>query len=542
MLAYGWTPLRKRVQKLTRCIAMTALSLGLMGAGEPMRLRPGLMPSPSAFSMVSGGEAAFVLLARAPQAELRFSALPLRGSRQIPDLNEIVLDFARPAPSGLFEQLPGILPEWVEFAYSGYDSAVIRGREPVQFSVFPEADGFVLRIEPRLGTASLQLAAERARLAAALGDTRRARETLARLWMENPGNPFVLRTRAGIEASVGDWQAAERYYALARAELPWDEDLRGSLEEARRETGLQFALATEYRDFEGGTVVDVIANAILPLRGRYAMELELQGTHATGKNVQQLDGTTLDVDKNVMSGVVGVVYRAEGGDITRLAALYGEAGPGARFSFLDRGPYRETEFFSVYHASYGETTEAAADEAFQDQIVLRHAQRLFPGLWAEGTARVTRYGVNRDDWVAKSAGFFASLRYVHNFFGWSAGLSYEVEGEYVWSRQLYPDGFGGTFLPLGIRDREVHALSASASAPLARNFWADAYGGWAIDRYGGDGPFGGFALRYMLAPGFEMTAGVSHSEVSGNQGTTGSSTTAGINLIYKMQGGPLYVE
>jgi hypothetical protein len=83
----------------------------------------------------------------------------------------------------------------------------------------------------------------------------------------------------------------------------------------------------------------------------------------------------------------------------------------------------------------------------------------------------------------------------------------------------------------------VHALSASASAALSRGLWLDLYGGWAVDRYADNGPFGGIALRYIPVDGLEISAGASHSTISASQGSSGGVTTGGISLSYKPGGG-----
>ena len=66
----------------------------------------------------------------------------------------------------------------------------------------------------------------------------------------------------------------------------------------------------------------------------------------------------------------------------------------------------------------------------------------------------------------------------------------------------------------------MHALSGSLSTELLRGLWADVYGGYAIDRYGPDGYFGGGDLRYAFAPGWALTLGGGYSQVSTRQGET----------------------
>jgi len=514
----------------------------MMAAPQPMPMQQAPMPQAPQFA----GTANFQVVERGPYAELRFSGLGLRAARQNSQLNEVALDFDRPISAGLFERLEGAVPEWVEFSYSGYDSAVIRARRPARFDTRADGDGFSLRISARDGAptaavpgGSVDLAAQQARVQAIYGDTVGARQQLDTLRRAEPGNPFALRTRGSVEAGVGDWQAAQRYYAIAQAERPQDSSLRGSLEEAARQNGPMISEGLEYRNSKGQTVVASTLKGKMPMTPDFAIEAGITGAHGKGDAVPNLAGVSSAQRSWSFSGVLGAIYHIPGGDDARLDALYSPAGFGAEFGYMSRTPISEFGATLTYHAPYLQTAESIVNKAFTDQAQMRWAQRIMRGLWGEIAARGTRYGVNKSDEAGVTAGFTASLRYLWEFYGWTAGLSYEVDGEYVVSSKPRVDPFGNSFIPLGITEREIHALSGSASTPLGEDFWLDAYAGFAYDRYGGSGPFGGLSVRYTPLPGFDISAGVSHSSVASHQGEGGgSATTAGLNLVYKMQGGP----
>ena len=518
------------VHRAARHFAACVIGFALLGASDLERL-----PPPSE-------RAAFAVVARDPYLELRFRGLALKSARQNPGLSEIAFDFAAAVDGELFAELERVVPEWIEFAYAGYDSAVIRTKRPASFTTRPEADGFSLRIEPTdaYGPGASELAAENARLDAMTGHPVRAQASFDGLQREDPRNPYVLRTRAGVEAQLGDWQAAQRYYALALAERPRDENLKRAYDRAQRETGPHVGIGGEWRHVETGeTIIAVTASGRLPAFRRLALTAEAKETIADADAVQRLDGTVAPYSDNALSGALGLVYTFTDGFELSGEALAGPNGGGLRGALRRRQASNETEIKTFFGEPYLETAEAIAAKAHRDGAELRHAQRIAKGLWGEAALRVLRYGVDDQRDTARSLGFTASLRFVRELFGWSAGVAYEVEGEYLYEEHPRLDVFGTSFLPLGLRDREVHALSGSMSAPLGEDFWFDSYAGYAYDRYGGNGPFGGLALRYTPLPGFDISLGASHSEVSGRQGEEGATTSAGLNLIYKMPGDPL---
>jgi hypothetical protein len=480
---------------------------------------------------------AFEVMARTPYAEIHFRGLSLKRARQNPGLNELALDFDQPVPNGVFDQLQQSLPEWVTFAYSGYDSAVIRAARPARFDTRPEADGFSLRItsmEPAQPEVA-QRDTEIARLDADAGQPGVALRHLSTLEESDPDDPNVLRAHGAVEAGVGDWNAAQHYYEQALAERPHDEGLRKSLDDVKREAGPQVALSTDWRHVaDGENVLSFSGGGRIPVLNGFFLTGQATDTRATGPAVLQINGTTAAVSTNMVSGAAGMLWQLAGGDEARLDALFSPAGPGGRAIFTMRWPYGQTEFTTQYHAPYLETAEAVNDKAVIDRVQARFDDRIIPGLWAELAGRATRYGVSDDSNLARTAGFNASLRWVQDVEGWSLGLAYEVNGEYVISRDDFVNSLGTHFSPLSIRNREVHDLALSASTPIFDDLWFDAYGGYAIDRFGGNGPFGGVSLRYTVAPGFDVTAGASYSSVPSHEGANEATTTAGVNLIYKM--------
>ena len=77
---------------------------------------------------------AFTVERSSPDAVIHFAGIALKDARTDPAKNEIVLTFDGQADRAVFDQLETALPGWVDNAYSGYDSAVIRAARPVATS------------------------------------------------------------------------------------------------------------------------------------------------------------------------------------------------------------------------------------------------------------------------------------------------------------------------------------------------------------------------------------------------------------------------
>ena len=145
-------------------------------------------------------------------------------------------------------------------------------------------------------------------------------------------------------------------------------------------------------------------------------------------------------------------------------------------------------------------------------------------MWATGEAQATRYGVKGDQNIARTAGWHAGLRY--DIDGWPLSLNYDGDGEYVITAHKVP------FIPLSIRTREVHQFGGAFSDDFGGDFWFDAYGGYAIDRYSTQGGYGGAALRYSPEPGLDIALDGRYSAVAEREGESGNVISAGFRLTY----------
>lgn len=463
----------------------------------------------------------FTVERSAPDAVIRFHGITLKDARTDPAKNEIILTFKGQADRNVFDQLQTALPGWVDMTYSGYDSAVIRAAKPVTFMTRGTRGGFDLRMMPR------RQAAAGPRLRGQIGAGGHD-VTLDGLQPPPQHTAFALR---GADYG-GHRRGAPVAVMLKQQPLAMTQNNESAMPEAH-EAGV--TMSGGWRRPDDGTIATGDLAVALPVGSGFKLIASAHDTYANAKRVRGLDGTENKLNEHALSGAAGIALNL-GGVFGRAEAsgegLWGKSGWGGRLAYAEELRHGGWGIAAEYRAPFDETLFAVADRATRSRAVLGFSQRFGGHFWGQVVGHVTRYGVKGDDNVADTAGASASLRYLANLGGLWAGLTYEFNGDYVLRNVRYQGAAPVPFSPLDIRTFEVHALSGSLSAELLDGLWIDGYGGYAIDRYGPDGYFGGGDLRYGFAPGWALALSGGYTQVSTSQGERGPLTTAGLKLIY----------
>jgi hypothetical protein len=464
----------------------------------------------------------FTVVRSGPDAEIRFQGLTLKAAKSDPANNQIILEFDGAADRSVFDRLETALPGWVDTAYAGYDSAVIRAARPVTFMTRSERGGFAVRMMPRGGRANA--AHLRGQIDAHGGNV-----ALAGMQRDDRSGAFALR---GSDYG-GHRHGRAVIVAMRQQPLAAIQGLERKPAEVRR--GGTVAVAGRWRHPEHGRLVESDVKAAIPVYRGLKLVGSAHDVDAEGSAVRRLDGTTPALNKNTISASAGVAFDLHGltgpGEV-RGEALWGASGWGGRLAYAERARHGYWGASVAYRAPYNDTLEAVADRGYRSRFAIDLAGGLADGLWAEAVLHGAQYGVDGDNNVAQTLGADASLRYLADLGGVWGGLTYEFDGDYVLSSHKYLGLAPRPFTPMAIRTFEVHAFSGSLTTELFRGLWADLYAGYAIDRYAPDGYFGGGDLRYAFAPGWALTMGGGYSQVSTRQGETGAVTSAGLNLVF----------
>ncbi len=457
------------------------------------------------------------VVSQSPDAELQFHGLALKSVRADDAQNAISLDFGGPIDGRVFDELQQTLPGWIAMSYAGYDSAIIRASRPVSFLTRPEGDGFSLRMVPR--DASAAPVASHAVLRGAIHD---AVPTNAAFVVHPPhrGDPR--------------WPETRLTYLLALTQHPDDMALRRGYDLAQKRSAIELQMSGGWRENRGQTIYAGQVSASVQVAGPVAVTGHFDDAYGHSESVRQLDGTFARVDKNAMSGGLGVAWNYPNGSRAAAELTYAKPGVGAQLSVDVEDALEHFATRGVYREAYTDTAEAVADDATRDYGEIDAAGRLFDGLWASGELRLTRYGVHGDANLAHTIGFTGGLSYLFpSYEGVSAGAAWTMDGEYTLGVHRYPGPAATTFIPLSIRTREVHDVTASLSSRVLDDVWIDAYGGYTIDRYGSDGALFGGGVRWSLFPDFDILLTAQHTQVASRQGVTGPETFAQLLLTYR---------
>lgn len=488
---------------------------------------------------VQSGSPGVEVLSAGPTPELRFHGMKLKSVRADDAQNEVALTFDGAIDPDVFDEVQRDLPDWVEKSYAGYDSAIIRTRQPATFMTRREEDGFSLRILAR-GPGQQQAAnTAPANLRGAISD--------------NPG--YAPGDAQGGGAAIAEHLAPGPYQTASLP--PSDFELRGSLDSNSRYYAQSVALhprslamqqaldrstagggsyisggSTYYRTPDRDTLVASNLRGKLEVGGGISLIASADDTWAKGNAVRQLNGTRTAFDRNVITGAAGLALDSDDGEL-RGEALFGQSNVGAMFSGYTGTASGFWRAAFEWNAPELGSTEAVADKATRDRFEVGFAQILSDGVWGSLTGRATRYGVAGDSDIARTAGFSANLEFDADIYNVLAGLFYDGEGEYVIDRDIYAGP--PAFTPLSIRNREIHQGGLKFTFPLLQDLLFDADGGYAYERYSKTGGwFGGAGLRYALTQGTNLNLSFRHTDISTNLGPVGPETTASLSLSFAL--------
>lgn len=455
------------------------------------------------------------IISRGPQPEFRVHGVSLKSVRADDTQNTVAFDFNGPVSEAAFVALQDALPGWVEMAYAGYDNAIIRTKRPVTFMTRAESDGFSMRFVPKDAAAPAP---------AQVAGLRGTAEGCSQGCPPAPAPPVPIDTHA--------WRAAEGFYTRVAFERPFDESLRGFYDAAREGGTTYVSLDGDWRHTKGTTLITSDGHLDIETWEGVHLLADVRDVVVNSHNTRQFGGAIAPFNDNNVSGSAGFGYDWDGATFTA-EALYGSSGWGAQLG----ANYADDDFQlgarAAWHEPYTESAEAVALRGERDYSALFAGGQVLDALWAVGEVKATRYGIRGDDHVATTWGWHAGLRY--DLDGYPLSLMYDGDGEYVLVFHKYVGGPPTPFVPLSIRDREVHAFGASFSDTWDNAFWFDLHGGWEIDRFSKNGPYGGVALRFTPVPGFDVALNGRYATVP-QMGEEGHELSGGVKLTLALNG------
>ncbi len=467
--------------------------------------------------------------------EIRFRGLPLRGVHADDNQNALSIDFQTAVDGQVFDRLASDMPQWISMAYANFDNGVIRSPRPVTFLTRTEPDGFSLRIQARAGSPANGPPAQSPppQMRGQYPEQYPPQQNMYPPPQYPPAQAYVPPAQVAGFHTYGEYAALRNYelqqLSLRRADPLW----AYAYGRAAMQSGSGVSIGHETSFYHGGDRMSATTlDAKLTLADGMALVGDATWTNLLGKNVRLADGTiAARTTDDIFSGAAGLAFELGRDAELRLEATQGNDVTGGRFTFYAGAPTAFGYLNVAYHAPDLDTPTAIAYRADKDTVTVGYSQIFGYGFAGSLSGNYIRYGVHGDADVARTAGWNANLRWQTDVWaGLLAGISYDGHGEYRMSNDTRTGAAPTPFVPLGIRNMENHAVTATLSSAIEGGFWFSAYAGYVVDRYAADGLLAGLDLHYMPAPGVDIALGVRQSAVSYTQGERGRQTTAGLNL------------
>lgn len=479
-------------------------------------------------------------------AYLHISGLTLNGSVPGEQALETVLNFTGAVDPKLAEGLNKSLPDWIEFASSGYDTLLIRTKRKAVFSVQDKAGGVTIRIAwAPLGPEEPRVRLVRLRYLNEVGETRKARAILGELRGTELDPAELLKAEGDILARERDPRAAQKAFDAAIALRPSNEGYAEARENLRKRYADQAGATVSHQSVEGG---DRQWRAQVSARAAISDQETLL---AVVESVDLETDSVLNPDCTVtpFSGIrsrFDVRYQFDygGGEIIEGAVFAAESVAGVGLSYRWLWPDETLELRAAWQEPTFDLVESIVHKGARDSLSVsyegEHGKRWF----FNAGLRLNHYSVEAESSVATTVSVQAGIRYREQIDrSFALTFAYAVDADYVQALTILDHDPTMDLALLPIVDREVHSVSAGVLAEFERQWTLDAEAGYAIDRFAEGGVFGRARLAYLLMPTLEIAADASYTAVSsrGNAAALGSSnggatTAAALSLLYTFDG------
>jgi hypothetical protein len=238
-------------------------------------------------------------------------------------------------------------------------------------------------------------------------------------------------------------------------------------------------------------------------------------------DVVRVDGTAepFDSDRQRATLSMGKLFNGGHGADGFLYLGNDNIGGGLQFSLWDRSG--TTSLQANLNQPDWTFIETVVGKGTKDNISLTRKQRFRNNFDLSLGGSLNRYNLEDDSDVAKSVSldFYAGYNYPVSFSETmgddiNLGINYGLGAEYFKDKETKLSPGGGTFQPLPAETYEVHSLTVSASKNFTPDLNLDAYAGYAVDRFGDDGPLFGAGLTYSPVKNISL-------EVLGSRGIMG---------------------
>lgn len=409
---------------------------------------------------------------------------------------EFTIRFDRTVGSPALESLAQQFPQWIEGAVSGYDSLLLRSTQEVTYTAEKRGNDVLVRLAPR-GTAPISEASDRradfrldilrAQLLSDSGDSKPALALLDRLATEYPSETQVFMIRGGIHLRRNRWRDALDAYKHVLTIDPKNSDARAAM----ANQAIDIQRSTFRADAAQRSVRNAQFENIYQASGHFLFSDAFRVGYSAGHVQLHFNGVRTDAYRGELYGQ----YDFRNGTFLRGGFLAAEKTRGGMFQIDVAGGKGVLHLQADYQRPFWEFVEGIGADGTRDRIEVRRQQDIVPGFAIRGAASANRYGLgskmNSATSLAYEGGVVKTFGSTYVF-----GFEYLFDAEY---RQTHKN------LALPLVSRQVHGGDMFFNFDIHRTLRMEGFGGYTLDRKGGEGPFYGGRLAVHRG-GFEIQA------------------------------------
>lgn len=393
---------------------------------------------------------------------------------------------------------------WIDSASASYDTLLLHLAKPAKVNY--GSKGNKVRVEflpaPKVAPVSndpegkKRVKLLRARVLREEGKHEDAARALDELKAEYPNDSMILAEEAQNDLGRGKWRRAYGILEEAKRLEPENELLHQATSDIYRQNAPRAKIDAEWRRTEGSATE-------LFLRGetyRYVKHglragAVLEADHVDAKGIRNADGRVRSASVVRPRGELYLQQDLENGHVAKgsFYAGYKTVGLGGNYSMPN--PLGRTTLVGELRRPNWDFVEGVVVGAARDRIGLYHDFDLRTDIDFSAGGYFNHYVYDWDQEAGTTASANASLGYPVITGRERLSLLYALDAEYRLNEEERFGPAGGIYTPLGLRSREVHFFYGLFGYDFNPRLSGEAYGGYAVDRLGGDGPIAGVRLN-----------------------------------------------
>ena len=459
---------------------------------------------------------------------------------------ELVIRFASAVPEGFINGLSEDAVQWIDYLSFGFDSILIRMKPGIEADVSQPGPREVAAVFSRreIGSlpenagdaepdrADLRFRMLEAELLRKGGQLVQARRLMRQEMDRNPKDIDVLIALAGIESELGRRDKAVQLYNRVLALQP---DLEEIAIEKKRLKGIGRSNVVSGTEIRIGSTVQLVKDEDRQeehrLHARHwltrSWQFILDGERrklSTGAALRS-NGDIAGFRSIKQRAAVGAKFAVDAGTAVEGVIHLSEGLPGASMRVSRRGfvfsPESESSVEVDIFEPYWGLVEGIVNDGARSRVRTTHYEPLGQEIDLFAESAVNSYRIDNDARVADSVSAGISTTYSPWWLPHGLSLGYQVDAEYVLTRQVSRRSDGTTFRPLNVVTRETHTARIGFDREIADHLSVALNAGYNYDRFNSKGPVVATAIRYAPSPGVqaELTASQSIASSRGSDGT-----------------------